>query len=73
MKCRVLRRRRDLSTATLNRIARAGCPLVESIKGGDRFWLWIQPVDATDWLNRSAGVVDFVGANVVFVKIRVAP
>ena len=20
------------------------------------FWLWIQPVDATDWLNRSAGV-----------------
>ena len=19
-----------------------------------RFWLWIQPVDATDWLNRSA-------------------
>jgi len=21
-----------------------------------RFGLWIQPVDATDWLNRSAGV-----------------
>jgi hypothetical protein len=39
----------------------------------DCLWLWIQPVDATDWLNRSAGFVDFVGANVVFVKIRVAP
>ena len=21
-----------------------------------RFWLWIQPIDATHWLNRSAGV-----------------
>jgi hypothetical protein len=25
-------------------------------KPNDRFWPWIQPVNATDWAKRSAGV-----------------
>lgn len=32
--------------------ARINRPLVS----GDRLWVRFQPIDATDWLNRSAGV-----------------
>jgi len=40
------------------------------VKGGYR--LWIQPVDATDWLNRSAGVSQFsifVGEHLVVLPL----
>lgn len=39
-------------------------------KFNDRLWLWIQPVDATDWLNRSAGIDELHAGLISEDKVR---